>query len=180
MTRQTVGRGPILMDRYYNKPDLTAQTVRDGRLYSGDVGWVDDEGFRHLMDRKKDMIDSGGIKVYPRDVEEVAICPAVLEVAVFRHPGREVGRDAGCGRGAAQAWRGNRGRTPRVHQPNVGARYQRVTRVIVMDGFPRNAAGETLKHKLHAAFWRGARSRPRRAVACVAVQGVDRMRPQKR
>ena len=61
--------------------------MRDGWLYTGDLGYVDDDGFLYLVDRKKDMIDSGGVKVYPKDIEEVAARhPAILEVAVFGIP----------------------------------------------------------------------------------------------
>ena len=68
-------------------PDLTAQALRDGWLYTGDLGYVDEDGFLYLVDRKKDMIDSGGVKVYPKDVEEIAARhPDVREVAVFGIP----------------------------------------------------------------------------------------------
>src|SRR5690606_35015996 len=84
---EIVGRGPFLMQGYYKRPDLTAQAIRDGWLYSGDMGFVDDEGYLHLVDRKKDMIDSGGMKIYPRDVEEIAARhPAIRDVAVFGAP----------------------------------------------------------------------------------------------
>jgi acyl-CoA synthetase (AMP-forming)/AMP-acid ligase II len=81
---EIIGRGPITMPGYYGRPDLTAEALRDGWLYTGDVGHVDEDGFLYLVDRIKDMIDSGGIKVYPKDVEEIAARhPAVREVAVF-------------------------------------------------------------------------------------------------
>ena len=84
---EIVGRGPITMPGYYNRPELTAQALRDGWLYTGDLGYVDDDGFLYLVDRKKDMIDTGGVKVYPKDIEEIAAHhPAVLEVAVFGIP----------------------------------------------------------------------------------------------
>ena len=86
-TGEIVGRGPITMPGYYGRPDLTAEALRDGWLYTGDLGYVDADGFLYLVDRKKDMIDSGGIKVYPRDIEEIAARhPAVREVAVFGIP----------------------------------------------------------------------------------------------
>ena len=78
------GRGPLMMEGYYKRPDLTAKAIVDGWLHSGDLGYVDEEGYLYLVDRKKDMIISGGVNVYPRDIEEVAIQhEAVLEVAVF-------------------------------------------------------------------------------------------------
>ncbi|MBI4272082.1 MAG: AMP-binding protein, partial [Candidatus Rokubacteria bacterium] len=78
------GRGPLLMAGYYKRPDLTARAVVDGWLHSGDLGYVDEDGFLYLVDRKKDMIISGGVNVYPRDIEEVAVQhPAVREAAVF-------------------------------------------------------------------------------------------------
>ena len=64
-TGEIAGQGPFLMPGYYNKPELTAQALRDGWLMTGDLGYVDQDGFLYLVDRKKDMIDSGGVKVYP-------------------------------------------------------------------------------------------------------------------
>ena len=73
-----------MMAGYYKRPDLTAQAIVDGWLHSGDLGYVDEDGYLYLVDRKKDMIISGGVNVYPRDIEEVAVQhPAVREVAVF-------------------------------------------------------------------------------------------------
>ena len=81
------GRGPILMPGYYKRPDLTAEAVKDGWLHSGDMGYVDEDGFLYLVDRKKDMIISGGVNVYPRDIEEIVVQhPAVQEAAVFGIP----------------------------------------------------------------------------------------------
>ena len=65
----------------------------NGWLHSGDLGYVDGDGFLYLVDRKKDMIDSGGVKVYPRDIEELlAAHPMVLEVAVFGIPRNAAGK----------------------------------------------------------------------------------------
>ena len=81
------GKGPILTPGYYKRPDLTAETIKDGFLHSGDMGYVDEDGFLYLVDRKKDMIISGGVNVYPRDIEEIVVQhPDVQEVAVFGIP----------------------------------------------------------------------------------------------
>jgi len=89
---EIVGRGPITMPGYYKRPDLTAQAIKDGWLYSGDLGYVDEDGFLYLVDRKKDLIISGGINVYPKDIEEIIVQhPAVHEVAVFGIPSEKWG-----------------------------------------------------------------------------------------
>lgn len=151
---EIVGRGPMLMTGYYKRPDLTEQAVRDGWLYTGDVGFVDEEGYLHLVDRMKDMIDSGGVKVYPRDVEEVvARHPDVREVAVFGIPDDKWGetpvaavilrKGGNVTADALRTWINER----------VSARYQRVSRVDILDDFPRSAAGKTLKRELRAPYW---------------------------
>jgi acyl-CoA synthetase (AMP-forming)/AMP-acid ligase II len=153
---EIVGRGPVTMPGYFNRPEQTAQALRDGWLFSGDLGYVDDEGFLYLVDRKKDMIDSGGVKVYPKDIEEIAARhPDIREVAVFGVPHEKWGETPVAAivlreRGTATAdqlkdWINAR----------VAAKYQRLERVIVMDDFPRNAAGKTLKREMRAPFWEG-------------------------
>lgn len=157
---EIAGRGPILMPGYYKRPDLTAQAVRGGWLYTGDVGYVDEDGFLFLVDRKKDMIDSGGVKVYPKDVEEVAARhPEVLEVTVFGIPDDKWGETPA----AAVRLRTPGSVAPEALQgwinERVAARYQRVSRVLVLEDFPRNAAGKILKRELRDPFWAGRQSR---------------------
>jgi long-chain acyl-CoA synthetase len=150
---EIVGRGPSLMTGYFNRPDLTAQAIRDGWLFTGDMGYVDEEGYLFLVDRKKDMIDSGGVKVYPKDIEEVLTRhPAVREVAVFGVPHEKWGETPVAAvilreRDAVSAeelrdWINAR----------VDARYQRVHAVEIMDDFPRNAAGKTLKREMRDRY----------------------------
>jgi acyl-CoA synthetase (AMP-forming)/AMP-acid ligase II len=152
---EIVGRGPMLMSGYYKRPDLTAQAVRDGWLHTGDVGYVDDEGYLHLVDRMKDMIDSGGVKVYPRDVEEVAIRhPQVLEVAVFGIPDDKWGETPIA---AVILRPGARVTAEELRDwinERVSARFQRVSAVVVMDDFPRSTAGKTLKREMRAPYWK--------------------------
>jgi len=68
---EIVVRCANMMSGYLNNPDATAQTIRDGWLYTGDIATIDDEGFVYIVDRKKDMIVSGGFNVYPREIEDV-------------------------------------------------------------------------------------------------------------
>ena len=64
-------QGPCMMDGYWNQPELTAETIRDGWLHTGDMATCDDDGFLTIVDRKKDMIVSGGFNVFPREIEDV-------------------------------------------------------------------------------------------------------------
>jgi long-chain acyl-CoA synthetase len=147
------GRGPLMMAGYYKRPDLTAKAEVNGWYRSGDMGYVDAEGFLYLVDRKKDMIISGGVNVYPRDIEEVASQHAGLaEVAVFGvahprwgetpvaavilRPGVKLGREE------LIAW----------INAHVAAKFQRVADVMILEDFPRNVAGKTLKARLHEQY----------------------------
>lgn len=83
-TGEVVVRGETVMPGYWNNPEATAQTLRDGWLYTGDMGSLDGDGFLTLKDRSKDVIISGGSNIYPREVEEVLLLhPQVHEVAVI-------------------------------------------------------------------------------------------------
>ena len=147
------GRGPLLMKGYYKRPDLTQEAVVDGWLRSGDLGYVDDEGFLYLVDRKKDMIISGGVNVYPKDIEEIIVQhEAVRDAAVFGVADPKWGETpvaavvlAGAGvvdAAALRDWTNQR----------VGAKFQRLSDVYIVDDFPRNVAGKTLKRDLREAY----------------------------
>jgi long-chain acyl-CoA synthetase len=80
-------RAPQIMKGYWNNPEETANILRDGWLYTGDIGYQDEDGYVFIVDRKKDLIKPGGFQVWPREVEEViAAHPAVLEVCVAGIP----------------------------------------------------------------------------------------------
>jgi len=80
-------RSRQVMDGYLNQPELTAATLKSGWLHTGDMARADDRGYLYIVDRKKDMIVSGGFNVYPRDVEDVISShPAVAMVAVIGVP----------------------------------------------------------------------------------------------
>ncbi|RJR20069.1 MAG: long-chain fatty acid--CoA ligase [Desulfobacteraceae bacterium] len=84
---EIVETGPIVVPGYWNKPDETRHAIREGWLYTGDVGKMDQDGWFYLVDRKKDMIVASGFKVWPRDVEDVIYQhPAVREAAVVGEP----------------------------------------------------------------------------------------------
>ena len=146
---EIVGRGPVLMPQYYKRPDLTREAIKDGWLYTGDLGYVDEDGFLYLVDRKKDMIISGGVNVYPKDIEEVIVQhPAVLEAAVFGIPSKKWGESPV----AAVTLTEPGTITPQELIPwinrHVSAKFQRVQQVIIMEELPRNIAGKVLKRIL--------------------------------
>jgi acyl-CoA synthetase (AMP-forming)/AMP-acid ligase II len=153
---EITGQAPFLMGGYYNRPDLTADAIRDGWLFSGDMGYVDGDGYLYLVDRKKDMIDSGGVKVYPRDLEEIAARhPEIVDVTVFGVPHDKWGEVPL----AAVILREGASATPEVLRDwineRVDARYQRVSQVAILPDFPRSAAGKTLKRELRDPYWVG-------------------------
>ena len=147
------GRGPILMPGYYKRPDLTEEAIKDGWLHSGDLGYVDDDGFLYLVDRKKDMIISGGVNVYPRDIEEIVVQhPAVQEAAVFGIPHEKWGETPLA---AVVLHQGKVASSEDLRDwinERVAAKFQRVHDVVIMDEFPRNVAGKILKRVMREDY----------------------------
>ncbi|MBE7418738.1 MAG: acyl--CoA ligase [Ideonella sp.] len=152
---EVVGRSASMMLGYHNQPDKTREAEwfdARGRRFirSGDVGRFDADGFLVLMDRRKDMIISGGFNIYPSDLEaELRQHPAVAEVAVVGVASAEWGespvafvvRRAGCGDDAAaiRQWMNAR----------VG-KTQRLAELLLVDELPRSAIGKVLKRELRA------------------------------
>jgi acyl-CoA synthetase (AMP-forming)/AMP-acid ligase II len=148
------GRGPILMPGYYKRPDLTAEAVKDGWLHSGDMGYVDEDGFLYLVDRKKDMIISGGVNVYPRDIEEIVVQhPAVQEAAVFGIPHDKWGETPMAAVVLQQPVEETAEEIRTWVNERVAAKFQRLHDVVIMDDFPRNVAGKTLKRVMREEYW---------------------------
>ncbi|MEM8922477.1 MAG: class I adenylate-forming enzyme family protein [Actinomycetota bacterium] len=87
-------RGANLIRGYWNKPEATAETIQDGWLRSGDIGWLDDDGFIYVADRLKDMVLRGGENIYCAEVEAAIYeHPAIYEVAVFGVPDERLGEE---------------------------------------------------------------------------------------
>ena len=157
---EIVGRGPILMPGYYKRPELTAQTIVNGWLHTGDLGYVDEDGFLFLVDRMKDLIISGGCNVFPRDIEEIIVQhTAVREAAVFGVPSEKWGetpmaavilREPGVvSEDELRNWINER----------VDSKLQRVHSVVLMEEFPRSTAGKTLKRVMREPYWAGRDTR---------------------
>ena len=98
MAGEIIIRAPQIMEGYWKRPEATAEMIRDGWVYTGDIGYLDEDGYLFLIDRKKDVIKPGGFQVWPREVEEViAMHPSVQEVCVGRVPDPQQGE-------AVKAW----------------------------------------------------------------------------
>jgi len=143
------GKGPHMMAGYYKLEKLTEKTIVDGWLHTGDAGYVDDEGFLYLVDRIKDMIITGGVNVYPKDIEEIIVqYPGVSEVSVFGAADEKWGEIPVAAVTLSQE--GNIDELELMEWTNqrVGAKYQRIKDVIVLESFPYNVAGKTLKREI--------------------------------
>ncbi len=153
---EIIGKGPTLMTEYYKRPEQTANAMRDGWLHSGDLGYLDEDGFLFLVDRKKDMIISGGVNVYPKDIEEVvAQHPSVREVAVFGIPDEKWGEASIAAVILRDSIAADPDELMKWVNERVGAKYQRVQRVIILDEFPRSISGKILKRELREIFAEG-------------------------
>lgn len=146
-TGEIVCRGPAVMSGYWNLPEATADTLRNGWMHTGDVGWLDDRGLIHVVDRRNDMIISGGENVYPREVEAVlAEHPAVPDAAVIGLPDDKWGQVVSCvvAEGAPADDELEEFLRARVAGYKVPRRWIRVAEL------PRNATGKVLKAQLRS------------------------------
>lgn len=141
-------RGPNVTPGYWNNPAATAEAIRDGWLHTGDIGYVDEEGFLYVLDRRSDLIISGGENVYPAEIEAVlAAHPAVAEAGVAGVP------DERWGKVPVAFVRPKPG--ARLTEEDVKrhcaerlARYKQPVRVHFVAELPRNAAGKLVRKDL--------------------------------
>ncbi|MDH5172734.1 MAG: long-chain fatty acid--CoA ligase [Gammaproteobacteria bacterium] len=142
-------RGPNIMKGYWNRPDATAAAIdSEGWFHSGDVGYVDEEGFLFICDRLKDMVISGGENVYPAEVEGVLYRHEhVAEVAVLGLPDEKWG-EAVTAVVALHEGRELTLEELRAFAEPYLARYKLPLRLHIVDALPRNPAGKVLKFVL--------------------------------
>jgi long-chain acyl-CoA synthetase len=138
---------------YHNKPEATERNRRDGFFTVGDVAWRDQDGFIHICDRKVDMVISGGVNIYPAEIEAVLHAhPAVEDCAVIGVPDSEWGESLK----AVVKLQPGRGAGADELIGFVGERlaaYKRPRSVDFVDDFPRDAAGKLLKRLLRDRYW---------------------------
>jgi acyl-CoA synthetase (AMP-forming)/AMP-acid ligase II len=148
-------RGGSVMKGYWQRPDETAATLRNGWLHTGDLGRMDDDGYVYILDRSKDMVISGGLNIYPREIEEVLLeHPAVLEACVFGVPDSKWGEALAAHvvlretEAASSAdligWVGTR-----------AAPYKKPKQLHLVETLPRTTYGKIDKKAVRAPYWAG-------------------------
>ena len=145
-------RSRSLMKGYWKKPEASAEALRDGWLWTGDMARMDEEGFLYFVDRKNGMIKTGGESVYPKEVEDAILShPAVLEVAVFGVPDAKWGETVK----AVVALRQGATATERSlieHCRRRIASYKKPTSIDFIEALPRNPSGKVIKSELRAKY----------------------------
>ena len=145
---EIVIKGPQVADGYYNKPQETAIAFKDGWFYTGDIGYMDDEGYLFIVDRKKDMIIAGGYNIYPRDIDEV----------LYEHPDVQ----EACAVGVPDTYRGETVKAFVVRRPGATcteediiafcrkslAAYKAPKIVEFIDELPKSVVGKVLRREL--------------------------------
>ncbi|MDO5710263.1 MAG: long-chain fatty acid--CoA ligase [Micrococcales bacterium] len=140
--------GENIMSGYWNRPAATAEAIRDGWFYSGDLGRIDEDGYFSIVDRTKDLIIRGGFNVYPREIEEVLYeHPAVAEAAVVGVPDERHGEDIRAYVVLKPEARATPQEIKEFTKERVAAyKYPRTVRII--DALPKGATGKILKREL--------------------------------
>jgi long-chain acyl-CoA synthetase len=144
-------RAPNLMQGYWKRPEESVDIIRDGWLYTGDLGYQDEDGYLFIVDRKKDLIKPGGKQVWPREVEEaIATHPAVAEVGVAGVPHARLGE-------AVKAWvvlrTGEKVTVDelRAYCKQRLAAYKVPKQVEFCASLPKSAVGKVLRRELRQA-----------------------------
>ncbi|MGD8201718.1 long-chain-fatty-acid--CoA ligase [Ornithinimicrobium sp. W1679] len=144
-------RGENIMKGYWNNPDATAEAVdADGWFHSGDLARVDEDGYYFIVDRKKDMINRGGLNVYPREIEELLYeHPAVAEAAVVGVPHRELGEEISAYVVLAPGAQATAEELVE-HVRSQVAPYKYPRTVHLIEELPKGATGKILKRELRS------------------------------
>ncbi len=155
VTGEICVRGDLVMKGYYKAPEITAETIVDGWLHTGDIGHLDANGYLHITDRKKDMIISGGFNVYPSEVEQVIWSHgAVQDCAVIGVPDPQWGEAV---KAIVELNRGQRATTDEIIalcKERLGP-VKAPKSVDFVEALPRSPVGKVLKKELRAHYWQG-------------------------
>jgi len=146
-------RGLTVCDGYYKKPEATAEALRNGWLGLGDMGRQDEEGYYYIVDRKKDMIISGALNIYPTEIEDVLRKhPDIFDVAVIGVPDQKWGEAV---KAVVELKEGARITADEIIKwcENKMAGYKKPKSVDIVDQLPRTLQGKVLKYQLRKKYW---------------------------
>jgi fatty-acyl-CoA synthase/long-chain acyl-CoA synthetase len=153
---EIVYRGPLVMKEYWNKPEATAEAFAGGWFHSGDLVREDEDGYYYVVDRKKDMIISGGENIYCAEVENaLAAHPKIAEVALIGVPDPKWGETPLAVVVAKHPADPPTGSELDEHCRERLAGYKRPRLLSLIEALPRNASGKVLKADLRASFSAG-------------------------
>jgi len=145
---ELVIKGPLVMKGYYKRPQETEEALRGGWLHSGDMGYYDDDGYFYMVDRKKELVNVGGEKVFPREVEEIIYThPAIAEAALIPQPDARLGEIPV----AVVALKPGEALSEEELVEFLSdklARFKVPRKVVIMESLPRNPIGKIVKREL--------------------------------
>lgn len=153
---ELVVKGEDVMQGYYNAPELTAPVLKDGRYHTGDIAYIDDTGYIFIIDRKKDMIVTGGFNVYPNEVENALFeRPEVYEVCVVGVPDADLGEAV---KAVVVARDGAEIDTDALitHCVDKLGKFKKPHSVDVVVELPKNDAGKILRRHVRDGYWAGS------------------------
>lgn len=152
---EIVTRSDLVMKGYWRNPEATGATIKNGWLHTGDMGYLDENGYLFIMDRSKDMIISGGENIYPREIEEVIIKhPAVREVAVIGIPDPKWGEAVKAVVSLVKGKWVTEEELIAFCKDHI-ASYKKPKSVDIVEELPKNNYGKILKRELRAKYWEG-------------------------
>jgi len=148
-------KSPMVMTGYWKMPGETAETLIDGRFFTGDLCTLDEDGYIYLKDRKKDMIISGGFNIYPFELEKVLLeHPAVMDAAVIGIPD-DIWGEAVCALIVPKNQAALTAQDIIDFMKGRLADYKKAKKVAFLDLIPRTLTGKILKRELREKFWQG-------------------------
>lgn len=159
---ELIVRGPNVMKGYLNRPDDTANTIKDGWLYTGDIASLDSDGYIRIIDRKKDLIIVDGLNVYPYEVEEVLYRhPAVKDCSMIGVPHEhEEGKELGIMYVVLQEGKAATAKDLREYLTEHVAHYKIPRRFLFTEELPRTATGKIMKKELRVWYREKEMKRP--------------------
>jgi acyl-CoA synthetase (AMP-forming)/AMP-acid ligase II len=152
---EIVVRGDIVMSEYLDQPEATAEAKAFGWHHTGDLGYLDEDGFLFVVDRKKDMIITGGLNVFPGEIERILLShPKVRDVAVVGVPDPKWGEAVHAAVEPKECGSITEADLIEYCRPLLGG-VKTPKSVAFVETLPRNATGKILKREVRAPFWEG-------------------------